>query len=292
MSVLSADNQKQLEELLVSEGLLTNEKLKELKDQASKEGEPLLVKLVADKTVDAEDMTRLTAHVTGTPYVNLTQASINPQMLELLPRDIAERYMAVPLGEMGNRLVVAMLDADNVQAVDFLSNKVGRPLKVYIASEAGIRHVIAQYSSNLKEGVEEVLGNNKLDDRDQEAESQTETKQPDSKKTADIKTIVQDSPISRALNTILEYAAKNRASDVHIEPLEKSLKIRCRIDGVLREIMKLPKSIEPALISRIKILSNLKIDEHRIPQDGQFSVVVGSKEVDLRIAISPVLLVS
>src|SRR5205085_11713514 len=105
----------------------------------------------------------------------------------------------------------------------------------------------------------------------------------------DIKTLVQDSPISRALSTILEYAVRARASDVHVEPLEESLKIRCRIDGVLREIMQLPKSIEPALISRIKILSNLKIDEHRIPQDGQFTVRTAGKDIDLRIAISPVV---
>jgi type IV pilus assembly protein PilB len=101
--------------------------------------------------------------------------------------------------------------------------------------------------------------------------------------------IKQDSPITRALNTILEYAVNSRASDIHIEPVEDSLKIRCRVDGVLREIMKLPKSVEPALISRIKILSNLKIDEHRVPQDGQFTVKVSDKEVDLRIAISPVV---
>ncbi|HRN90591.1 MAG TPA: GspE/PulE family protein, partial [Candidatus Saccharibacteria bacterium] len=96
-------------------------------------------------------------------------------------------------------------------------------------------------------------------------------------------------PISKALSTILEYAVKSRASDVHVEPLEGSLKIRSRVDGVLREIMQLPKSIEPALVSRIKILSNLKIDEHRVPQDGQFTVRVANKEVDLRIAISPVV---
>ena len=106
---------------------------------------------------------------------------------------------------------------------------------------------------------------------------------------ANVKTIVQDSPISRALSTILEYAIKTRASDIHIEPLETVLMIRFRIDGVLREVMKLPKSIEPALVSRIKILSELKIDEHRVPQDGQFGVNVSGKEVDLRIAISPVI---
>src|SRR5690606_19753065 len=100
---------------------------------------------------------------------------------------------------------------------------------------------------------------------------------------------VADSPISRALSAILEYAANNRASDIHIEPSEKDLKIRCRIDGVLREIMRLPKSTEAPLVSRIKILSNLKIDEHRIPQDGQFTIKVGQKAIDLRIAISPVV---
>jgi type IV pilus assembly protein PilB len=104
-----------------------------------------------------------------------------------------------------------------------------------------------------------------------------------------ITTIVQDSPISKALSAVLEFAGRNRASDVHIEPLENELKIRCRIDGVLREVMRLPKSTEAALVSRIKILSNLKIDEHRTPQDGSFTVRVDDKDIDLRIAIAPVV---
>ena len=102
-------------------------------------------------------------------------------------------------------------------------------------------------------------------------------------------TITQDSPISKALTSILDYAAKSKASDIHIEPLEKNLVIRCRIDGVLRKVMTLPKSIEPALISRIKIMAKLKIDEHRIPQDGQFAVLVNGNAIDLRIAIAPVV---
>src|SRR5665213_1803336 len=104
-----------------------------------------------------------------------------------------------------------------------------------------------------------------------------------------IQDLVEDSPISKALSAILEFAARNRASDVHIEPLEKEVKVRCRVDGVLREIMRLPKNTEPALISRVKILSNLKIDEHRIPQDGGFTVQVDGHPIDLRIAIAPVV---
>jgi type IV pilus assembly protein PilB len=104
-----------------------------------------------------------------------------------------------------------------------------------------------------------------------------------------VKTIVQDSPISKALAAIMDYAGKNSASDIHMEPTEDEFKIRCRIDGVLHEVMKLPKSTEAPLVSRIKILSNLKIDEHRVPQDGNFSIMVDNRPIDLRIAISPVV---
>ncbi|MFZ1536582.1 MAG: GspE/PulE family protein, partial [Chromatiaceae bacterium] len=230
--------------------------------------------------------TNTTAHVSKIPYVNLLEAKIDSKVLELLPQDTAERYMAVPLGEMQHRLVVAMLDADNVQAVDFLSNRINRPLKVYAASEEGIRQVLHQYSAQLSDNLVDEIG--KMGDVLKADKAVQDEK--NSQKTADnIKTIVQDSPISKALSTILEYAAKNRASDIHIEPLKESLKIRCRIDGILREIMTLPKSTEPPLVSRIKILSNLKIDEHRIPQDGEFTVSVAGKDIDLRISISPVI---
>ena len=283
MSILTDDNQKKLEALLVSEGLIKADELTKFRKQATSSGKPLFGLLVEQKVITNEALTRCIAQVSGVPYVDLSDAAIEQSILDLLPRDAAERFMAVPLGEVQNRLAVAMLDANNVQAVDYLANRIGHPIKVYMASEEGIRHVLDQYRTNLAEGVSAAIeSSQKQDDSPQEK---------DGKKTGaqDIKTIVQDSPISRALSTILEYAVRARASDIHIEPLEGALKIRCRIDGVLREIMQLPKSIEPALISRIKILSNLKIDEHRIPQDGQFAVHMSGKDVDLRIAISPVV---
>ncbi len=281
MSVLSATTQKLVEDKLVEDKLITAAKLEELKQRAEKEGKPLITLLVTDGQVSDEDITKTIAAVTNVPYVNLTNVPIDGDVLALLPQELADRYMAVPLGEMQHRLVVAMLDADNVQAVDFLANKIGRPLKVYAASEAGIRSVIKQYEGGASIGKQ-------MEEAFQDAPDLDELTKPKEDPKA-IETIVQDSPISKALSTILEYAAKNRASDIHIEPLEKMLKIRCRIDGVLREIMKLPKSTEPPLVSRIKILSNLKIDEHRIPQDGQFTVHIGNRDIDLRIAISPVV---
>jgi type IV pilus assembly protein PilB len=279
MSVLSASAQKQVEDKLVSSGLLKAEQLKTLKETASKESKPLLSLVVSEGHVSNEQLTKIIARTTQVPYVNLTNVKIDPEVLALLPQELAERYMAVPLGEMQHRLVVAMLDADNVQAVDFLANKIGRPLKVYSASEEGIRSVIKQY-----EGATIGKEMAKAFEAAPDIEELTKTKQ---KETEQIETIVQDSPISKALSTILDYAAKNRASDIHIEPLEQQLKIRCRIDGVLREVMRLPKSTEPPLVSRVKILANLKIDEHRIPQDGQFTVHIDKRDIDLRIAISP-----
>ena len=279
MAILTEQNQKKLEEVLVADKLITQAVLDAYRQKSAEQNQPLFALLLNDKVITDEQLTKATAVTSGIPYVNLTTATIDQKVLDLLPQDIAERYMAVPLGEVDKRLAVAMLDAINVQAVDFLANKINRPLKVYMASEAGIRTVLSQYHTNLEQGVSDAIDSVNIEAANERGGAEKK----------DIKTIVQDSPISRALSTILEYAVKARASDIHIEPLEDSLKIRCRIDGVLREVMKLPKTIEPALISRIKILSNLKIDEHRVPQDGQFAVHVGDKEVDLRIAISPVV---
>jgi len=278
--VLSASIQKGVEKAIVDQGLLSAEEFSKLKNDAEKKSMPLFSVAVSDGYISNEDLTKTIAQVSEVPYVNLLEARVDQKVLSMLPIDIAERYMAVPLGEMQNRLIVALLDADNVQAVDFISKKIGRALKVYVASEEGIRNVIKQYKGDVGRDVNTALD---TQIRDQESSS-AKTDVP-----VEVKTISNDSPISKALTSILDYAAKNGASDIHIEPLEKMLKIRVRIDGVLREIMQLPKTTEPPLVSRIKILSNLKIDEHRIPQDGQFSVMVEGSTIDLRIAISPVV---
>ena len=274
MALLTGDIQEKIVTLLIEEGLVSGTTIDGAKTDAQKNNKPLIELLTERNIVDDELLTHATAQVSGVPYVNLSNSVIDQPILALLPEDIAERFMAVPLAEVQNRLAVAMIDANNVQAVDYLSSRIQRPLKVFMASEASVRHVLDQYKTDLSsvDAAAEV--------------SQAEFTQESNR---EVKTIVQDSPISKALSTILEYALKSRASDVHIEPLEAALKIRCRVDGMLNEIMQLPKSIEPALVSRIKILSNLKIDEHRMPQDGQFTVKIAGKEVDLRIAISPVI---
>ncbi len=276
MALITNDIQNKLAKLLVEEGLVRTEVVDSAIKESGEAGQSLIAYMVEHNILDSEILVHAISHVSGVPYVNLENTNIPQEILNLIPVDIAERNMAVPIAEIQNRLAVAMLDATNIQAIDYLTTLVQRPLKIFMASQDSIKHILDQYKTDLSD-VDAIASN--IDAQETAAEQAKRN----------VQTIVQDSPISKALNTILEYAVRAKASDIHIEPLEKSLKIRCRIDGVLREVMNLPKTIEPALVSRIKILSNLKIDEHRVPQDGQFAVAVGDKEVDLRIAISPVV---
>jgi len=272
---ISRATQEEIAALLVSEGLADAKAVKTVSDETRKTGQSILTVLTAKDFVDDATVQHVTATILGVPFVNLDSVKIPQETLLRLPQEVAERTMAVPVGEVGGQLLIAMLDVTDIQKTDYLSTLVQKPIRAMVASTAGIEHVLTQYKADFKD----------VDRAVRAADEEVAKKES----TGDVKTITQDSPISKALTTILEFAAKSKASDIHIEPLENSLVIRCRIDGVLRQVMELQKTIEPALVSRIKILANLKIDEHRIPQDGQFTVLVGDKEIDLRIAISPVV---
>ena len=273
MALLTKETQDKVVKLLVDEGLANAELVKNAVDEATKAKQPLIAYLTSKGIITNEMVSHATAVVIGVPYVDLKNVQMDREVLLNLPQDVATRSMVVPVGELNGQLVVAMIDVTNVQATDYLATLTGRPIKAVMSSEEGIKRVLSQYVGDFSSVKQAVKTSN------EEAKAQRST----------AKTITQDSPISKALTSILDFAVKSKASDIHIEPLEDSLVIRCRIDGVLRQVMELPKSIEPALVSRIKILSELKIDEHRVPQDGQFTVQVGDKEVDLRIAIAPVV---
>lgn len=284
--ILSVESQQRLERLLVEQGLLTKEALENARLAANHQNQQLLAYLDEQHIVDNENLTKLTAEVSGVPYVNLASAQVPPEVMRSFPKSVAENYLAVPFGTMKGRLAVAMLDPSNVQAVDFLSRKTGSSLSVYAASRASIDRVLALYPTDVSADVNEAVS---AESSEVAADAKAASQSKRGDKPQSLQRLVQDAPITRALNAILENAATQGASDVHIEPREKDLKIRFRVDGILQDTMTLPKSIEPALISRIKILSNLKIDEHRIPQDGQFQVHVNGRDIDLRIAIAPVV---
>lgn len=281
--MLSVETQRKIEDILLQSKLLDKANLERAKLDALQKDQPLLSYLVDQNMLSDEDLTRVSAEASGMQYVSLMNTVVSDNVLKLLPKDVAETYMAVPFGEMRGRLAVAMLDPTNIQAVDYLTRKMGRQLIVFLASRASIDRVLSMYHVELGSEVKEAISDVATSDAAQV------NKKKKSTNNQQLQNLVQDAPITRALNAILDSAASSRASDIHVEPHEHDLKIRFRIDGILQDTMTLPKSVEPALISRIKILSNLKIDEHRIPQDGEFQIHADGHDIDLRIAIAPVV---
>ena len=271
--LLTKEQQDNIVDVLIDYGLVDINAAKKVYAEVVKSGQPILAALKARGVATDDCIQHATAVVVNSPYVDLRYVRFDKKDLLRIPQEVAERSRVIPLNVKDGHLYVAVLDPTNIQRVDYVTNLVHMPVRVVMTSDAGIDNALMQYVADLK-------------DVDRAAER--EEKEIGGNNDA-AQTITQDSPISKALSSILDYAAKSKASDIHIEPLEKSLVIRCRVDGVLRKVMELPKSIEPALISRIKIMSRLKIDEHRIPQDGQFTVAVNDNKIDLRIAISPVV---
>lgn len=274
--MLSVD-QKKFEEVLVRLNLLTKEQLDQAKIESVRSASDLDEVILKLHILPDEDVVKAKAISINVPYVDLSTLKVDPKVLKNISKDMAKKYQAVPFGFTGNLLNVAMVNPNNVQAIEFIERRSGFRVNPYMASVSGIENVLSQYQ-DLSEEVSEALKNV------EEVGVQKKGKEGEDDKVGDL---VQDAPVTRAVNTILEYAAKSKASDIHIEPWENALKVRFRVDGILQETMSLPVHIQAALVSRIKILSDLKIDEHRVPQDGRFDINVDGHEIDIRVAVSP-----
>lgn len=275
--MLSID-QKKFEEVLVKLNLLNKDQLDQAKIEAVRSGQELDNVLINMKLVNEEDSVKARAISIDVPYVDLSSFKVDPAILKNITKEMAKKYKAVPFGFTGNMLNVAMINPNNVQVIEFIERKSGFRVNPYMASEKGIERVIDQYK-DLSAEVSEALKSVEINTAEKKLQAEI----------GEIGDMVQDAPVTRAVNTILEYAAKSNASDIHIEPQENAVKIRYRIDGILQETMSLPMHIQAALVSRIKILSSMKIDEHRVPQDGRFDLTVDGHEIDIRVSISPIV---
>lgn len=274
-------DQKKFESLLTELKILTPQQLESVKIESAKINKSLEKLLYEKKLVSEEDVVKIKALSLGIPYVNLEGRRIIPKVLKLLSRDYCEKHNVVPFEMTNEQIKVAMLDPYDVQVIDFIEKKTGFSVIPYIASGKSIKFAISQYLDYETEMTDALKG---IEEVPKEEKAGKDVKKPE-----EVEKIVQDAPVTRAVNTILEYAARLNASDIHIEPREKFVVVRYRVDGMLQEVMRLPKSIHPALISRVKILSNLKIDEHRVPQDGRFDINMENREIDLRVSISPII---
>src|SRR3989344_1160674 len=218
------------------------------------------------------------ALILGIPYVDIENASFSPEALGKVPRAVAERFSLIPFAydDKDKTLSVAMANPVDLEAATFVREKTDLPIKTFAATPTDVARAIGQqYRQELVGEVGEAI---------KETQNLTAIKTIDSEQIAQI---IKEAPIAKIVSTILEYAVTSRASDIHIEPQEDRVRVRYRIDGILYDRLSLPKAVQEAVISRIKILSEMKIDEHRSPQDGRFNFKISNEEVDLRIAILP-----
>lgn len=265
----------ELKTLLLESDKVKPEALKDVEDAHEQTGESLLATVLKRKLISEQNLLKLYAKNIDVPYADLHGVKIPHDILTKIPERIARKYQAVLFGKSGGMFRLAMADPEDFQAADFIIKQIGQNIKIYVASVSDIMTAIDQYKGNISSEITKAI---KDSGTDEEVTQEVSAKD-----------IAEDAPIAKTVNIILEYAIKARASDVHIEPRENIVQVRFRVDGLLRETMTLPKAILPAVVSRIKILSNLKIDEHRMPQDGRFKFSVGSRTVALRISTLPVM---
>jgi len=274
----------ELKKLILENNLLTAKRLEEVEKEADDTHTSFQGLLINKKIINDKDLVKLYGQVYNIPFIDLSQVEINKELLVRLPEKIAKRYMAVVFGEEGDSLKLAMADPLDIQAVQFIEKELGYSSKIYIATSQDILNALDFYKSGLGEEISKVIQESE-EDISIEADELTQDKlSADS-----VQEIVQEAPIARALNIILEYAVKSRASDIHIEPRETLVQIRFRVDGMLQDTMTLPKKVLSSLITRIKIVSNLRIDEHRVPQDGRIKVKVGTKVISIRVSTLPIV---
>ncbi len=257
--------------ILVKTKILGKAELAKYKREAQEKKMKLLDFLLSDKIIDEnhtfEKIAKERYHI---PFIDLANETIRKDILQLIPEPIAQSHSVIAFNKKGGKLKVATLDPTDLQTFTFIEKKVEMPLELYYTTPSSIENVLKQYHQSLRAEFEKI------------------TKKETAGEQEKLKEMAEDLPIIRVVDTLLEYAIFEGASDIHIEPEEKELRIRYRIDGLLREVMTLPKKVHAGLVARIKILSNLKLDEHRLPQDGRFKIETDDYKISFRVSVIPV----
>jgi type IV pilus assembly protein PilB len=261
---------KQLGELLLEDGLITEEQLDEAAEEQGRTGLSLGRVLISRGLITEANLISLMAKRIGMEFVDLTEYQIDPSVAGLIPENLAKRYKALPIAFEDDKLVVAMSDPSNVNAIDDIRTLTGRQVKPVVATGTDILAAISRIQ-RLDRSLETSL--QEATDEEEEEEGGIE--------------LVEEAPIVKLVNLLITQAVQDRASDIHVEPQERDLRVRYRIDGVLHEIMRPAKNVQSAIVSRLKIMGEMDIAERRVPQDGRVSLNVGGKAIDLRVASLP-----
>jgi type IV pilus assembly protein PilB len=272
-----------LGELLVRENLITVQQLRKAQEEQQKSGARIGAALIKTGAIEESKLTDFLSKQYGVPAINLKDFDIDPEIIKLVPKDVAQKHLVIPVNRAGPSLIVAMCDPSNIYAVDDLKFLTGYNIEPVVASEPTIRDAIERYYAekgpSLDEIVSEVADDVELaDDNDDLGNLEELTKAAD------------DAPVIKLVNLILKDAISKGASDIHVEPYEKDFRVRFRIDGVLYEVMRPPMKLRNAITSRLKIMAQLDISERRLPQDGRIKIKMqGGKEMDFRVSVCPTL---
>lgn len=280
---------ERIADALVEDGLLSAAQVEGLLEQQKKEGTRLLKLIIEKAYVSDQDMAVSMGRVLNTPPINLSRLSIPIEVADLVPREMAYNHKVVPVSRLENKLFLAMADPLNVLAIDDVRRITKLDVATLIASEKAITDKLNQIDSSKSGRMEDIIQDaQKMADDDGEAESVEIAKETIEDVNLDqLAASSGEAPVVKLANLILVQAVKDRASDVHIEPFERSLRLRYRVDGVLIDATPPPKQMQLALVSRFKIMSSLDIAERRLPQDGRMRIHVGGKDYDLRVSIMP-----
>jgi type IV pilus assembly protein PilB len=283
---------ERIADALVEDGLLTVQQVEQLLEQQKKEGTRLLKLILEKACVSEQDMTVSMGRVLNTPPINLARLTIALEVADLVPREMAHNHKVVPVCRLDNKLFLAMADPLNVLAIDDVRRITRLDVATLIASEKAIvdklNHIDASKSGSMEDIIQDAQKKKGDADADGEADSVEVSKEAVEEVNLDqLAASSEEAPVVKLANLILVQAVKDRASDVHIEPFEKVLRLRYRVDGVLMDATPPPKQMQLALVSRFKIMSSLDIAERRLPQDGRMRIRVGGKDYDLRVSIMP-----
>jgi type IV pilus assembly protein PilB len=266
---------KQLVEILQAQNILDDGSIEKISEEAKVNKKSLARLLISKKILTEEGLYEAAAQFFKLPYINLKGQVIRKDILFLIPESIAQTHKIIAFDSVDDKLKLAVLNPDDLETFSFIKKKTNFELSLHITNPKSIEEALKQYHKSLKAEFETLTDASKLA---QEVKD----------KGKDLNELAHDLPVIRIVDTLLEYAIFENASDIHIEPSEKEIVVRYRIDGILREVMTLPKTAQAGIVARIKILSNLKLDEHRLPQDGRFKINSDNYKVAFRVSIMPV----
>jgi len=267
----------QLKDFILDSNLLDDKLVEENFKEATDSNKKLGDLLVEKGLINEIELRKLYSYILGIPYVNLEKEMIASEILQIIPEPIAKKYSIVAFEKDGKNLKVAMKNPEDLQTIDFIKKKTGLKIVPCLTNEESIKAALKQYEKSLKAEFGDIISKSsddvavKTDDQEQ-----------------DLEKIAQDLPIIRIVDTLLKHAILQSASDIHIEPDEKEVRVRYRIDGILHDAMTLPRRVLDGLVARIKVLSNLKLDEHRLPQDGRFKIEKDGYKISFRVSMLPV----